>query len=476
MGSPARRNVVGLSGSSGALYTSVLALLAAVLLAAPGCSRAPSKPSLLLVVMEGVRADHTSLYGYVRPTSPHLDAIGMEGAVFEQAFTSSPYTPAAIGSLLTGRYPPEHGLMLGSALNPGVRTLAEILKESGYATHVVSSEPSLTRESGLLRGFEQTEIVDPAESDDLEWGAAEVSRRAIEWIDRGRDRSRPFFLALIYSSPTLPFKPPEEFRHRFTDPREITQRLEEMAEYWVPFARRFNAREIDLSSRDVGILRDLYDGEVAYADEQIGAVVGALRKAGSLDATLLVVTSDRGEDLGEQHRLADPTSLRESNLRIPLVMRYPPRIKAGLKEAVIAQDVDVIPTVCDLIGVARPSMITKQAVSHVPFDGSVRRAPAVSLAVQRAADGAFELLMSLRDPQYRFILAPQGPAALYDLKSDPESMIDILAKSQDLAASMTAKLAEWDESLKAAGGSDQTRGAAPGAVPPAGAPPAGGRP
>lgn len=436
-----------------------------------GCSRAPSQPSLVLVVEQGVRADHTSLYGYVRPTTPHAESLANEGAVFEAAYTSTPVPPGGVASLLTGRYPPEHGLLVNAKLWPGVKTLASVLKAAGYQTHAVISDPAVTDRSGLLEGFDKVERVDPSDSDDMEGGAAATTGLARTWLRSGLDTGRPFFLLVVYSSPTLPFRPPEKFRYQFVDPIVNRARVDAVSEYWTPFARRYTAREVELSREEMDMIRDLYDGEIAYVDDQATAVVGALREKRILDSTLVVVTSDRGEDLGEQHRLADPSSLREVNVRVPLVMRYPPRIKAGTRVKGLAQDVDLAPTVCALLGLPKADFVTRQAVTFEPMDGSVTRGGAVSVALREEAPGVTALLMSIRDPRYRYVVSPSGPLALYDLEKDPQEFVDILARSPQEAEALHAKLADWDASLVGPGGGGGAGAVATGAGAAQGTPP-----
>jgi arylsulfatase A-like enzyme len=393
-----------------------------------------------------------SLYGYARPTTPRLGSLAPEGAVFDHAYTSCPDEAAAIGSILSGRYPPEHGLLLQRHLRDSVKTLAESLKDAGYATHAITSEMQMSKESGLHQGFEEVEMIDPAESEELDGGAAAVTRRATAWIGGKRDREKPFFLVLVYSSAELPFHPPDKVRFKFVDPIVSRDRVDVVSEYWVPFAVRYNAHQAELSDREMDMLHDLYDAELLYVDDQIGEVVAALRSMNVLDATLLVETATRGEDLGEQHRLADVSSLRESNLRVPLLLRFPGHVPAGLKVEGLAQDVDLMPTILDLVGVARPATISRTAISLAPVGARTKRENSVSTAIRPAAQGSFDLLVSARDDRYRMLVSPRGSEGVFDLSADPEGLVDLSAKSGDVTQRLQRSLAEWDESLQAVPG------------------------
>lgn len=414
---------------------------------APGCGGGPSKPSLLLVVVEGVRADHTSAYGYTRQTTPHLESLANEGVVFESAYTSTPGSTAAIASIVSGRFPPEHGAFLRPVLDESVVTLAEALKEAGYATHLVTSDPRLTTESGFLQGFEGVDTVDPFDVEEMDGGAAQVTAHAGSWLDGGWDGSKPFFLMLVYSSTQLPYSPPGNLKTKYQEFDENPTRVETVAEYWTPYARRYNSGELEISGRELAILGGLYDAEIYNADLHAGEVISDLRKRGLLENTLVVWTSERGEDLGEAHHLADESSLRESNLHVPLVMSFPGKLKPGTRIRSLAQDVDLAPTICDLLEVKAPRTVTATAVSHAAPGGG-QRDDAISVALRPLPQGVVQLEMSIRDAVHRYEISPAGPVALYDLASDPTGNLNLLDTSPEIAEKLHEALGRWDASLK----------------------------
>jgi arylsulfatase A-like enzyme len=423
----------------------VLLLLAASLLTA-GCAGGPAEPSLLLVVTQGVRPDHISAYGYARQTTPRLEALALEGVAFERAYSSTPHAVPALASLLTGRFPPEHGLLLSPTLNPEITTLAEALKSAGFATHVITSYLPLREETGLLEGFDGIEVVDPATDGPLDGGAASVTERALEWLREERDGESPFFLLLVYSSPTLPFDPPEPYRTQFTGAWMNEEALDQASALWLPLARRINSGEINLGTGDVEVLKALYDGELAYLDSKIGELFTAMTEDGILDETLVVVTSDSGEVLGENSRISDESSLSESGLRVPLIMRHPDLAPAGTRIQDIFQDVDLLPTLCDLLGVSPPGSISSMAANRAPLDGGGRRSNAVSVAIRQVSTRVLDLSMSIRDERYRYTLDPQGPGSLFDLQGS-DAGENILDSSPEVARRMHAQLSEWNDRL-----------------------------
>jgi arylsulfatase A-like enzyme len=398
--------------------------------------------------MEGVRADRMSVYGHARPTALRAEALALDGAVFERAYTSSPDAAFAVASLLTGKYPPEHGMLAGGVLGPDHDTLAETLQAAGYATRVVSSEPALTRESGVLQGFEGVDEVDPVDVPELDGGAAEVTRRALAWLDRGWDGKRPFFLMAVYSSPLLPFSPPEEYRRKYLRPADDPNLVEMMSEVWLPFAERYTSRRMEFGAPELSVLRDLYDAEVLYADEQWGAVVAALRSRRLAEKTLVVLTATRGEDLGGNHRLADRSSLREANLRVPLIMALPGRIPKGIKVGGLAQDVDVFPTVCELLGVPLPPTVGPGAVSLASMGGPPRRDRAVSVAIVTEPSGLGYPILGMREGDHRVVVGPHGVISLYHLAADAAEIMNLAGASGEVAARMVTKLQEWDAALR----------------------------
>jgi arylsulfatase A-like enzyme len=417
-----------------------------------GCGGTAGPPSLLLIVIEGMRADHSSAYGYSRSTTPGLEALAHEGVLFERAYTSTPHPLAAMASLLSGRYPPEHGMLLRSGLDPALPTLAQVVAGSGYETCAVVSDPLIVSETGLLRGFEEIQMVDPADAEDLDGGAAEATRRARRWLEEGRDGSRPFFLMVVYSSPRLPFDPPEPHRGRFLRGDEGREAVQRAAGIWLPFTRRFNAGQADLGPEELDLLKSLYDAELAHADEQLRDLLGGMRERGLLDRTLLVVTSERGQDLGEGHRLSDRTSLSEASLRVPLLMRLPGRLPAGRRVTDLAQDVDILPTVAGLLDLEKPATITMTAVDHFLEGGKARRG-AVSVAVRQLPNRILDLVMSATDGRHRYQIAPQGPEALIDLSSPAADPTDLLEAEPGIREDLHGVLMEWDGSLRPIPGS-----------------------
>jgi len=304
-----------------------------------GCAREaapPARPNVLLITIDTLRADRLSCAGYGRPTTPHLDRLAAEGLRFTHVETPRAKTTPAIASLMTSLFPHEHGVReLLTPLAPRFPLLAEALRGAGYATHAIVGNYVLQdRFSGLARGFEswseelpETHGVPP---DDVpQRTARSMTDGALAALDLGRAADRPWFLWLHYMDPHGLYDPPTEHRifHRVVadpipdDPGKTAGDLHRfsVASYNVPPGCTTPDGHVDAA-----LVRDLYDGEVHYVDAEIGRLLDALRAAGALEKTLVVVTADHGESLGE-HRywFEHGRDTYETTCRVPLIVRLP---------------------------------------------------------------------------------------------------------------------------------------------------------
>jgi arylsulfatase A-like enzyme len=294
------------------------------------------------MTLDTTRADHLGVYGYERPTSPNLDELAAHAEVYEKAYSTSSWTLPAHASLFTGRYPRSHGmrhdpageLVLADAIDApeGIRarglsdealTLAEILQAAGYRTGAVVAGPWLHRSFGLSRGFVHydDEAVHSARR------AAEVTDGALRWLEQGDE---PFFLFLNYFDPHAPYAPPPRYRKTF-----------------LPRGAEVNLR----SSRQAPAL---YDAEILYMDEQVGRLLRALRERGLYDDTLVIVTADHGELLGDRGTWGHERYLWEPLVRVPLVVKRPGPRQPGRREQAPISIVDVLPLVLEAVGLEPP--------------------------------------------------------------------------------------------------------------------------
>jgi arylsulfatase A-like enzyme/Flp pilus assembly protein TadD len=349
-----------------------------------GCNRiaatgpAPKRPNLLLVTIDTLRADHVGCYGAQGARTPVLDRLAAEGARFTTAIASAPLTLPSHASILTGLYPPHHGVRYNgiSRLDPSFETLTERLRDGGYATGAVVGSYVLAAKYGLDQGFAHYDDDTRSRGDPAERPASEVSDGALAWL---AGAERPFFLWVHYYDPHERYAPPE------------------------PFASRFAGRP--------------YDGEIAYVDSELGRLLAALAARGELDETLIAVTADHGESLGEHAEITHSYTLYDAVLAVPLVFRGP-GVPAGRVVEGVVRTVDVAPTLSALLGLA-PSGESDGADLSPLWSGSRTAADGIAFAETLATrlEHGWSPLFAIRTRDHHYVRAPRPE--LYDLALDP---------------------------------------------------------
>lgn len=335
---------------------------AAVVLALMGCTEAPST-SVVLITLDSTRVDHLSCYGYERETTPNLDAFAERAVRYRRAWSTSSWTLPAHASLFTGLYPSRHGAhysdegaaVLGQVLDlplaqyvragklPATRTtLAEILSAHGLHTAAFVAGPWLNRVFGLLQGFDFKD-----DDVDLFGGrpAEEITDRALDWLAE-LPASEPYFLFVNYFDPHAPYEP----IHEHPD-------LPNAQKPFQPDYDSLMRGESLLSQSERKILRDRYDAEIREMDRQLGRLLDAVLVREIDRQTLVIVTADHGEALGEEGRFGHGFWLTEDLIRIPLVVRYPDERGAGTWDDQPIQLVDVLPLVAAELGLALPAEV-----------------------------------------------------------------------------------------------------------------------
>jgi arylsulfatase A-like enzyme/predicted Zn-dependent protease len=375
--------------------TRLVAVRCVVVLAAAGaCLTCRStrgsvtRPNILLVTIDTLRADHVGAYGHRTATTPVIDALAARGVLFEHAFTSVPATLAAHATILTGRIPPHHGVRGNSfyKLPDTVPTLATALAAHGYRTGAVIGAAVLNHQFGLNRGFSSyDDQTDSARANVLiaERSASAVVTNAISWLSEGSP-SAPFFLWVHLFDPHDPYVPPE------------------------PFKTQFSASP--------------YDGEIAYADNQLGRLLDGLAARGDLDRTLVVVTSDHGESLGEHREATHGIFLYDATLHVPLIVAGPGVARGEKRTDGPVGLVDLLPTVLGRTPVPVPANLDGRDL----FDA--RSSPREFIYAETFLTSDFynwSELRAVRSGTTKFVQAPQPE--IYDLTNDPRETINLAA-------------------------------------------------
>jgi arylsulfatase A-like enzyme len=320
---------------------------------------ASPRANVLLYVIDTLRADHLGCYGYPRPTSPRIDALARDGVRFTDMLAQASWTRPATASILTGVDPPVHGAMgIRHGFRREVPTLAQELATAGYATAAFVTNVNVAGRWGFDRGFERYEYLPEDEgSPTLHVPSGEVTARAVAWLDAA-DPVRPFFLYLHASDPHAPYAPPDDLARAWAPPGACGH----------PLRAALAAAKRTPHRVEPGTLRaliDCYDAEIAANDRSLGALLDHLERRGELDDTVVVVTSDHGEEFLEHDGFEHGRTLYDEQLRVPLVLRLPAGRFRGRTIGARARQIDVMPTILDLLDLPIPGEVRGRSLLGV---------------------------------------------------------------------------------------------------------------
>lgn len=312
-------------------------------------SLATDSTNVLLITVDTLRGDHLGLYGYGRSTSPRLDLLARQGRVFERAFSHAPVTGSAIASIMTGRLPRQTRTFGNDSLERRSVTLAETLRNAGYRTGAVVSNFVLLARKGFSDGFEDYDH--RLEEKELNRGAPERSASrttaaALTWLRSAR--RRPFFLWVHYQDPHGPYTPPSPYSEMFAADAAGGPTLP--VGPTLGSRRSIPAYQVLGARREAAYYVSQYDGEIRFLDEALGSLFDGLEALDLRRRTLIVLTADHGEGMGENdYYFAHGEHLFPGLLRIPLVLWHE-ALPAGRSSKVV-QHIDIAPTVLRVAGI-----------------------------------------------------------------------------------------------------------------------------
>ena len=407
VGSPRRR---WLKESLALFLLSAVGLVAGV----ATTRRAPEQPSVLLVSIDTLRADHVGVYGASSAETPHLDALGASGVVFEQAFAPVPLTLPSHTSLLTGLLPPRHGVRHNGLFRVGeVETLAARLSAEGYRTGAFVASMVLASQTGLARGFDTYDDTMSRQAFSagvfLERSAREVTDAALRWLEAVEGKH---FIWVHYYDPHQEHRAPAEI------------------------AARFPERP--------------YDAEIAYVDRELGRLVEAFRRSAGRTTPLVIVTADHGESLGEHGESTHGYTLHDGVLRVPLIVSGA-TVPAGRRIRQLASLTDVAPTLLAILGlgplrdVDGRDLTGAWASDPVPEASAPREIYAETLATR--IDHGWAPLYSSRSPDWRYVRAPRPELYAHDVGAD--ASVNLLeAEPGQASDALVQVVAEHDRAIR----------------------------
>jgi arylsulfatase A-like enzyme len=438
---------------------------------------ATARPNVILITLDTVRADHLGLYGYARNTTPRLGGLAAQAVVYRRAFSSSNWTLPGHASMLTGLSPLHHGArMMGErpqAISSRAATMAQILDGEGYRTAgFVANSDVLIPFFGFARGFQRYKIVRletylgrsgrpfllrelvrgavgrivaPGRVE-AEFASADmINAEAHRFLHAADTGDKPFLLFLNYMDAHAPYVPPSPFEARFAG--------KDPGFKWSAWSDLVRDVSIDrtrhLQDRDVRHLTSQYDGAIAYLDARVGDLLDDLRENGLFDDSLIIVTSDHGEGLGQHDIVTHKMSLYQHQVHVPLIIKYPGSARTGAVDTIVG-DVDILPKMLDVIGVAPPRSLDGRTLRTVRPDGpacAMSQSSTTRYSFSGPPDDGFAEV-SLTCGSYKLIRSHDGALELFDLSSDPDELHNVYGARTVPRAWLTILEATLDEARR----------------------------
>jgi arylsulfatase A-like enzyme/Tfp pilus assembly protein PilF len=393
-------------------------ILLGLCVAGLGCRARPVPNNLLLVTFDTTRADRLGCYGRAKARTPTLDRLASRGVLFEQCRTAAPITMPSHSTIMTGLYPVAHGVRDNGLFTlPQSRwTLAEILKERGYATAGAIGSFVLDRRFGISQGFDLYEDGVKREYENV-WGQRTVEKNALffderpaervnaailPWLKKNKDK--PFFAWVHYWDPHQPHVPPAPYSELFAT--------------------------------------DLYQGEIAYADAALGQLLAELEAAGVAQRTVVVMTADHGEGMDDHNEGTHSFLCYDTTLHVPLIMAGP-GVASGKRIRERVGTVDILPTVLELLGAPPRPDVQGRSLAPLWQDrerADDRRPYYSETLAPRVSHGLGELRAWFEGP-FKYIHGPRSE--LYDLRADPAERKNLIAEDPTTAARLRDHLANF---------------------------------
>lgn len=425
-------------------------------------------PNIVLLTMDTVRADHTSLGGYSRDTTPVLRQLAKDWTVYTNLYAAADMTLSTHASMFTGLYPRQHGSVdlltangLGIPLASSFETLAEVLAAKGYATmEAAANSGFLAPNFGLTQGFQVSEVHDViplslpgtayvrglgrailtpfTATQDFDLGyrrAEEINADAYVLLDEMKRKGTSFFLFLNYMDAHLPYLPPTPYDRQFPgkDPRIPLSRVHQLEPH---------GSTTRLTANEATAIVSQYDGGIAYEDEQIGLLIEKLKTLGLYDRTLIMITSDHGEHWGEHQLYNHRVSVYQPLIHVPLAVKYPGQKQGSVVNTPVSQ-IDFMPTILNAAGLSIPTALPGLdllTVDRVP--------PRVLFsATYMDHDHIGQIATAVIAKGYKFIDSTSGTRELYDLARDPEEKTNLYRITDPLGLEMRADLADWQKKV-----------------------------
>jgi arylsulfatase A-like enzyme len=432
-----------------------------------------TRPNIVLIVIDTVRADHVSAFGYERDNSPNLKRLAADGVVYANTASAADITLTSHASLFTGMYPSWHGsycqppeALYGRELSKQYPTVAELLQAGGYQTVGVGANLYLRSDFGLERGFDEFRIprpvpmlpdlthyllrrnmrrgisfaVDTAQFDRLYSLGEDIDASLFSTLQHRTKPGAPLFVFLNYMDAHFPYVPPAPYNTAY--PGKVARITQDDLDD--EQSQISHGKGLPATYRPHCVSQ--YDGGIAYMDAQIGKVVDWLKRENAYDNTMIVVASDHGESFGERDRVGHANSSYQNLLHVPLLVKYPRNANHGVENRPVSL-IDVAPTILSVAQAAIPK--TMQGVSLAGGDQArsiyAETYPCPVMQPPVCPGGC--TTKAIFSWPYKYISSSNGKRELFDLSADPNELRNLYVQQQERAIQMDAALTAWKKAL-----------------------------
>jgi arylsulfatase A-like enzyme len=371
--------------------------------------------NIILISIDTLRADHLGCYGYAPPTTPRIDEFRRDAVLFEKCMAASSSTLASHASIMTSLIPAHHGAFfsLSERLPAGMLTMAEIFKDNGFRTASFNDGGQLAPEFGLDQGFDVYEHMDkdfPIDKVNFD----RIVKKTEAWLDQNPEGR--FFLFLHTYETHSPYTP----KRALLDIFDKNYRGSLPPETLDDFVAKLNSGAIKISAEDKAHIVATYDAEIRSMDESFGALVGGLKARGLYDKTLIIFTSDHGEEFDEHGIMATHShTLYNELIHVPLIVKFPQSKFASHTVKTQVRSIDILPTVLDVLSIPAPAFF--EGVSLMPFVLGRRPERALYVVSERDMQQVFRsAFWSIMNERWKLY-----DSRLYDLAADPGETTDV---------------------------------------------------
>ncbi|RJP71367.1 MAG: DUF4976 domain-containing protein [Candidatus Abyssobacteria bacterium SURF_17] len=428
---------------------SAIAILTALLLVIetpPFIKRAPVELNVILLTVDSLRPDHLGCYGYNRMTSPNIDAIAERGVLFRRAYSQSVWTIPGLMSVVTSLQPPVHKVdERGRMLDPDIVTIFDCFRDAPYTVPNICFLLTIPEFSSIRVG--------PVEE---EYFSHEDGEELFRWLDENHNKR--FFIWYHYRNVHLPYKPREVSQSGAIELLLEQNSLSPGIKAILSDAATVPMGTVTFEESDAPIIRELYDAEVRELDSFVGRLYARLQRHGLLQKTLLVITADHGEELLDHGFVGHASTMHSATmydevLRIPLIMSLADYLPNHLEIREQVQQIDIMPTVLDIVGIPIPPGVQGRNLAPLLFDVTKQSESSVPVFAETIYGGyqatehmAKTRLRCIRTDAWKLIEteSPEGKASeLFDLLLDPRELKNVYRENLHAAAVLQTLLAEW---------------------------------